>query len=379
MKTKIAVMSLCFTTLMYLVLSVSVSGLLAAFPTVPANTVMLVLTLPNLVGIAGVLATPVLAARFSRKTLSVWSLLLLLAGGAMCLLFHDSLPMLLAASTLMGLSYGLVSALFPLLVNANFSGEERITVMGLCSAMLQGGRLVTYLIGGVLAKDHWYDVYDTYLFAAAALVLVVVLLPKDRPSASRSGADSASLRSGSVWRLALFSMAFACLYFLISTGSSLYIEGGGLGTPVLTGWLSSMFCGVSGIAAALYGRLHRLTGRFTISIAFGLVGAGFLFAGRGVSLAGIVTAFLTSALAIALFTPWLMTAISDAAGTSDAPTATAVVLTCVNLGYFISPYVTGPLGSLLGGGCAAPFAAAGAASVLLCAVTAFLCRRRLFT
>lgn len=375
MKTKIAVMSLCFTTLIYLVLTVAVAGLLASFPEVPEARVMLVLTLPNLTAIPGILAVPVIAPRATEKALSVGSLALLLLGGVLCLTFHRSLPVLLAASALMGAAYGVISTLYPMLVNAHFTGRERLDVMGLCAAMLQGGRLVTYLLGGLLAKRHWYDVYYTYVFVLIALLLVAVCLPGGRPAGGRGGTrDSASLKSPGVWRLALFAAVYACLYFIISTHGSVYIEEGGLGTSALTGTLSALACAVAGVFAALFGPISRRTGRMTFPLAFALLGAGYMFAGVFVGRTGAAAAFTAGALGIALFSPWLMTAISDAAGTADAPVATALVLTVLNGGYFASPYLSGALGGLLGG-VGAAFAAFGALALAFAAVTAVQCRR----
>lgn len=376
MKKKIAVMSLCFTTLMYLVLTVSVADMLAAFPNTPADTVMLVLMLPNITAILGILLVPMLPASLSPKALSLIGLALLCLGGSMFLVFYTSLPALLAASCVMGLAYGVISTLYPLLVNTHFVGEERIAVMGWCAGALQAGRLISALIGGYLAKRHWYDVYWTFGLVVLAFVLVALFLPKGETRSQTGGRDVASLHSGRVWRLALLAAAFACLYFIISTDGSLYIEGNGLGDSALTGWLNSLACAVAGAASACYGRVNRLSGRFTMTAAFGVIGAGYLLAGQWVGIAGAIIAFCASALGIALFTPWLMTAIYDAACAQQAPIATAIVLTTVNVGYFVSPYVTAPLGRLLGGGSAASFSAAGIAALLFCVVTALLCRKK---
>lgn len=377
MKKKIAVMSLCFTTLLYMVLTVAVADLLAAFPNTPSDMVLLVLMLPNLTGIVGIIAIPFLARRLSTKALSLLGLMLLCLGGAMCLIFHDSLAVLMVAACIMGLAYGIISTLYPMLVNAHFYGEERIEVMGLCAGMLQLGRLVSSLIGGYLARSHWYDVYWTFGFAVIALALVALLLPGDEAAPRQEAkGDVDSLRKGSVWKLSFFAAAFGCLYFVISTDGSLYIEGNGLGASDLTGWLNSLSCAVACVTSALYGRISRLSGRFTMPAAFTLIAVGYLFAGHFVGVLGAVVAFLASALAIALFTPWLMTAISDAANSHSAPTVTAIVLTCVNVGYFASPYVTGPLGQLSGGGSAAAFAWAGIASLMFCFATILLCKNK---
>lgn len=376
MKKKIAVMSLCFTTLLYLVLTVAVADLLAAFPDTPQDRVLLVLMLPNLTGILGILAVPVLARYRSSKALSLLGLALLLMGGVMSLAFHASLAVLLAAGCVMGLAYGIISTLYPVLVNAHFAGQERLTVMGLCAGMLQLGRLVSALIGGYLARRQWYDVYWTFGFVVLAFVLVALFLPRGQADNPGGGRDTNSLRSGPVWKLSFFAAAFACFYFIISTDASVYIEGNGLGTSTLTGWLNVLACTVAGVAAAFYGRLSHLSGRFTLASSFGVIGLGYLLAGQWASLAGAVVAFLAGALGIAFFTPWLMTAISDAAGSHHAPVATAMVLTWVNLGYFASPYVIAPLGRLLGGGSAAAFGASGIAALLFCAITALLCRKK---
>ena len=61
------------------------------------------------------------------------------------------------------------------------------------------------------------------------------------------------------------------------------------------------------------------------------------------------------------------------AGGKYLPTVTALVLTIVNVGYFVSPYLTGALGTLLPGSGAAPvFLAAG---LLALAGAAFLAAR----
>ena len=56
MRRKLPIYAICFVNLIYLAPSVAVSGLLSAFPEVPEPVLQLLLTLPNLMGIAGIWA-----------------------------------------------------------------------------------------------------------------------------------------------------------------------------------------------------------------------------------------------------------------------------------------------------------------------------------
>ena len=124
MKTKLPIYALCFVNLIYLVPSVAVSGLVAAFPDVPEERLLLLLTIPNLAGIAGILGVPVLTRWCSRRDLSAAAMALFLLGGGMSLVFHGCLPVLLLGSAVMGVAYGVNSAVYPLLVSMYYQGRS---------------------------------------------------------------------------------------------------------------------------------------------------------------------------------------------------------------------------------------------------------------
>lgn len=151
-----------------------------------------------------------------------------------------------------------------------------------------------------------------------------------------------------VWLLGGLSILFAIVYFLSATHASLYIEGGGLGTPAMTGAVSSMTFALSAAVSSLYGRLPRRVRAYVPVIVFLLMGTGYVLAGAVVSLPSIFLALAVSAASIALYNPWLMLRITVAAGREAAPVATAMVLSLINVGYFLSPYVNKALARLAG-------------------------------
>lgn len=367
MKKRVAVLSVSFTILIYMVITVAVAGLTAAFPDVPEETLLLVVTLPNLTGIPAILITPLLLRRMSQKAVTVSALALTVLGGAACLLFSTRLWVLLTAAVVLGFAYGMVSTMYPLLVTTHFTGHERVTIMGLCAGMLQLGRLVAILLGGFLANIHWSYIYFTFIFVLAALVVVLLWLPTGAGSAEEQSMDSdtGSLKNSKVWRLGLLSAFFGAVYFLSNTHASLYVEGLGLGTAATTGAITSITCVAAVLISSLYSRLPRWVRDHIPAIVFGLMGAGYLLAGLWVSLGTITAALLLSTAAIALFNPWFMLQINTASGRSTAPVATAMVLILINIGYFASPYFTGALALLTGGGTAQIFLATGLAGLVL--------------
>lgn len=61
-----------------------------------------------------------------------------------------------------------------------------------------------------------------------------------------------------------------------------------------------------------------------------------------------VLALCFTTLIYLVLTVWA--AVSDAAGRREAPVAMAVVLSCVNAGWFLSPYLTNASAGILGDG-----------------------------
>lgn len=379
MKERLAVLSVSFTVLIYMVITVAVAGLTAAFPAVSEDTLLLAVTLPNLTCIPAILATPLLLRRLSQKAVTVGGLALTLLGGGLCLLFPSSLAVLLGAAALMGFAYGVGSTMYPLLVNSHFSGQERVSLMGYCSGALQLGRLTATLIGGFLADLRWNYIYFTFVFVLAALVISLLWLPGSGRSSSVqawSGSDVSSLKNGAVWRLGGLSILFAVVYFLSSTHASLYIEGYQLGTASVTGTLSSLTLVLSVGIACFYGRLPQKMRDATPVVVFAVMAAGYLLAGLVVSLPTITAALVGAAAGIALFNPWFMLQVNTAAGQASAPVATSMVLTMINIGYFISPYLSRALSALIGGGVSSMFLLMGGLSLILSGALFFRSVRR---
>lgn len=369
-----AVASLSFCVLLYLVLSVSVSGVISAFPTYSEDTVMLLLSLPSITALLSILAQPLLLKAMSHKAASLLSLLFLLLGGILCLAFRTSMPVLIAASCLMGLAYGGLSTIYPLLVSRYFDAEGSAFVFGLCTCTMQLGSLLSKLIGGYLATQHWSYVYLTYFFVIIALIIVCLCLPREkaRREETKAAASLPALKSARVWRFFGIVFLFPIFYFAISTHLSVYIEGGGLGTASLTGALSALGAAVAAAMALLFSRTLKWTRGRCFEVSFLLVGLGYLFAGLFPSKAGAVVASVAGSAGVSVFSPYLLYYINTSFKKEDATIITAFALTALNLAYSLSAYVNHFFSLLLfDGSSASVFLFAGLAATLVSLLLCF--------
>ena len=367
-----AVVSMSFCVLVYLVLSVAVSGLLEAFPQYSADTLMLLMSLPSASALVGVLCFPFLLRHFTQRSISIASLLCLIAGGAICLLFEHSFPMLVVASLLMGLPHGTLAVAYPLVIKKYFTPAESTKVIALASCTMQLGSLICKVIGGYLADIHWSYVYLTYAFVVAALAVVLLGLPKEeKPQAGQKAGRSnfSVLLNRHIAILTLVAFAFPVLYFIINTHLSLYVEGYGLGTAALTGVLSAVSCAVAALVAFCFPWILKVTKRSTFEAAFLVMGLGYLLAGLHISTGSIVLAAVTGAAGSAIFTPYLISCSTIyGSGSEEAALVTSYFLMVVNVAYFASPYINNWGSRLVGDGSAGTvFWLSGAVS-LLCAI-----------
>lgn len=385
MKTKLPIYALCFVNLIYLVPSVAVSGLVAAFPGVPEKQLLLLLTLPNLTGIIGILGVPVLTGFFSRKHLSVAAMALFFLGGVASFCFSKYLGVLLLGSAVMGIAYGMNSTLYPLLVSMYYEGEERGKVMGVASGMLQIGRIAVVLIGGVLAELRWYNVYLLFVLTLVPLLLSAIWLPGDQVVPAQTVQEAEKQPTyGWKWaeliRLSTIGFAFSVCYYVNVTHSSLYMEGYGLGSAAVTGVVTAIASVLSGVLAICFGPIYRKTGAYTFVVALGVMGVCYVLAGISVSLWAAVLGICGPAVGMALFSPCLMLELTETAPQRTLPAATALVLTIVNVGYFLSPVLVSAITRLLPTeGAAGHFLAGGGLSLILMVACILLERRRAAT
>lgn len=370
-RNKVAIYAICFINLSYLLPSVAIADIAASFPATPRETVMLVVSLPCLTSVAGSLSLPLLQSRLSLKRIALLALTLSVLTGFAPLLFTGSIAAILLFAALQGISYGVFVSIYPLLNAARFAGEARASVMGVCTAMIQLGRLSILFFGGLLADIHWSAVYYLFGMVLVALVLVAVFLTDLGPMPRRTaGAGRAGLgrlfKSAPFWYMAVTGAVYLILYYNVATYASIYVQENALGTPSTTGTVSAAASAVAVFTALLSSRVRRVTKRYTSAAAFIGLGLGLFLPGAWISVAAIWLGMTLSSIAKSQQMPYLMGQISDIPDEGLRVSAMAIVQTLIGLGYFISPAVTTFLGNTFGSGSAGSvYAASGGAAAVI--------------
>jgi MFS family permease len=357
--------------LIYLVLSVSIAGAASAFPQASETAIQYLLTVPSLACILGTLLVPLLSTRIPQRTLSIGAQALSLIGAVIYLVYPVNLMVLYGASFIMGVAYGVLATTFPLLVNLHIQKEHRNRVIGIASGMVQFGRLASLLIAGFLGDIRWNFVYLTYFLVVVSLCILVPCLPRDRPmpKPSRQNASvQGFFRNRAVWGLAIYDFMFGVIFFMTSTHISLYIEGYRFGSASLTGVVTSLTCGVAGVVACLFAKIYSLTKQNTLPFIFLLLGMGYLAAGIFVTLPTILFCMLCGATAASIFTPYILARASEITTPEMVPTAVAVAVAFLSIGFFISPSITNFFAGLFfDGSPASAYLFGGICSVLIAA------------
>ena len=353
------------------VLSISMAGLISAFPGVRESVLMYLLTITTLMGIVGGFVLSSLVRRFSMKTLTLAGLTAGCVSALAYLLFPTMLPVLFFASGGLGFSGGFVSTAFSLLVNIHVDEENRGRVLGFGSGTMQFGRLAALFLGGFLANIRWNYVLFTYAFMLIAFLLTAFLLPQDTPAGKEhsSGQKTAIIKlvkSLGVWQLMTITLLYGGIYFLTNSHISLYIEGYGLGLPSITGTLSAVSCGLAGVVGFMFAPIYRALKKHILWVIFFVTGAGFIIAGIIISLPSIFLGIALCTVGIALFLPYFLLCISRNSDRETTPLVIAMMPVFMNIGSFMSPGIINFLvGTFSSGGAAYAYLYGGIFSVVM--------------
>ena len=148
------------------------------FPDTALSGVQLVMTVATLASLAAVILSGKLVYYMSKKNMMLLSLSLMSLGGAIGLLFHQSIASLYTAGIVLGLGQGMILTTSSALIADYFENGERNAMMGQQSAVLNLIGMLIMLAAGWLSALNWYYVYFVYLLGVPAFLIVKRFLPK---------------------------------------------------------------------------------------------------------------------------------------------------------------------------------------------------------
>jgi len=323
----------------------------------------LIITLPTLTLIPTNLLSGALGSKMSKKVLFYIGAVLFLIGG-IGPIFCSSITTFLVFRAILGLGVGFVFPLGFAMLPDYFEGPARQTASGIFNA---GGLLLAIpvaLIAGVIGGSSWQTAFWMYAFTIVPFLLVMFMIPeiKTRAKAVETGDAAAAARPPhiSTYFTAVAAFVFYIGISVITVNLSLFLA---------TLMSSEQAAGIAGLGTALFsiggvvgsllfGILVRKLGRWIGLVFFTLAALGYFLLFLNPSPTMVLVCMLTSGISVGLTGP---TMIMGAMGKSpwSASLSSAIILTGINLGQFVSPYVVGLTSAASGGSWPVIFLVAG--------------------
>jgi MFS family permease len=372
------------TVLLASTLIVMVTGVIVpALPAVQAHFaqapnvafwVRMVLTLPSLFIAATAPIAGYVVDRVGRKTVLLTSTLVLGIAGVAGYL-APTLTSLLISRAGLGIAVGALMTSLTTLIADYYSGAARGRFMGLQAAFMGFGGTASLALGGLLADVGWRVPFLTYSLALAVLPLSVLALYEpllgeqcagklpllSDPGACAAESIHATRRIDSVravapsapLRLMLFlylvTVGIQIVLFLLPMQLPFYLLHVMGASASRSGLAISMMSVSYALASMQYGRVASwLDHSKVLTVAFALVGAGFLLIGSAGGWAIMLLGLLLAGTGQGLLSPNLTVWLAGETPLALRGRVMGGLTTTVFLGIFLSPLVGEPVSAAIG-------------------------------
>lgn len=338
-KRKIIIAVLCMSTL--LLSSMAIAPLIAemtkSFPNKTVTQVQLVYTIPSMITIPTMLVSGKLVCYFSKKSMVLFSLILIVSSGILPVLFHSYFTFLYFVSGLMGIGTGILTTLSSNIVSDYFDGLECGSIMGYQSAAISVGAAIMTALSGKIATIHWFYSYLIFLSFIPCILIVFSFLPKDSPIKKNDKSDN----THSAQLLYFAFLGFLCGVFVngYNTNIALFIQNKKFGGAEVAGLVSSL-CMLVGIPAGLLvGKLSKIFNRNIFFVAVASITCGFFITAFSQNIIFVYVGAILIGFGFAVRNPCAITSAVDMVPPSSAAMAIAIVGSALNTGNFISPFI----------------------------------------
>ncbi len=300
MKTRIGVVSMATLAMSGGIAGSAIAAIAKSFPNTPISTIQLLTTLPGLGSLLITLIAGRMAMNISKKKLVLLGVALVTLGGVIPAFWNGSIIGLLACSLVLGMGVGFISTINPMLLTEYFEGEDRSSMMGINNGMTSLGTTILTAAGGFLGAKNWHNLYWVYVFGLVVFLLVLFLLPNDKPVAAntKTGEKEStwqilkSLNSNIIWiYLAVFILGVA--YTAYMANLSIIISAKNLGGTAVTGMISAVgnFVGIFAGLGFKYVRKVTKPNTLAAGFMFLLITLALTYFSSNVIVLGIASAF----------------------------------------------------------------------------------------
>jgi len=322
------------------------------FAGVDEAIIQMVLTIPALLAVFFAFASGPLSMRIPKKSLVIFGLFSGLTGGMIALIFGSmSIGVLLCSSVLIGIAQGINSTMTMALIADLFVGDESGAMMGLQSAVVNGGSMVLVFTSGFLAGIQWNYSYLVYLAFIPVIMISIRNLPRDAPPAHEEDhTDKSGKLNATVFFTALVMFLYRTFLFVYQTNIALLVVSSGYGDASTSGLINTSMSAAGMVTGILFGRFQRVLKHFTIPVALLISGIGMLLIFSVGTLNILFIAAICMGFGMATIMPAGTLMAASAVNAGMRATAIAITTAAVSLGMFMSPIIMNALSNSVADG-----------------------------
>jgi len=273
----VAIMSIsAIVSLPGLAISPILSDLDTIFPDASRLEVEMLESLPSLMIIPFMLLAGRWSVRMSKMRLLIIGTSIFLISGVGCILSR-TLVELIITSSLIGVGAGIIIPLSTGIVVDYFTGDRRVRMLGISSAVNNLTLVVATLAVGYLADANWHLAFVVYLLPAVTLLLVPALRhtpPKPEPNDGAQHRQT-TLNRGVIVGLMLFYFAITYCSLVVTFNTSYIVADAHLDTELSDSVIAIFFLAIMAPGFVLNAIIRKL-GRWVNMWSLMTMGVGLI-------------------------------------------------------------------------------------------------------
>lgn len=336
---KLSILSISFLLMLRLTISSGLAPIGAAVGKSPTEMQIMVIV-ASLVAIPFGFIAGIIAGRVKKKTILYIGLVLYIVGGLGPMLMANFTFMLICRA-LLGAGTGLFIPFAAGLIADFFRGEEFNFMIGLQSTAVGVGNIITSIMAGVLAGINWRLAFLIYAFAIIAFFLVAFNIPEP-PKAEKHSEDKSV--NGRVLFVCFANFAYAIIYFSFFGYISYVVEEVG-GTPAQSGLATMVMTLLSLIMGLVFAKTLRALNRGTLVISILANAIGYFVISAATTYLAIVLGSALIGAGFGLLMPYGVLRVNEASPASARTFANGLIMTFINVGTAISPFLLAMVGT----------------------------------
>lgn len=347
---KYAILSISLITVMAgAMIAPAVASIAAAFPEATDFQINVLTSLHAGMVIPFSFVSGYLCRYFSKKYIVLVSCFLYVVAGIGGSMSPD-IYFMLATRALLGVAVGLMIPISITLISDYYQGEERTQTLGLQSAATNLGGIIAIIISGFLATLGWN--YSFYAYGLGGIIFFIVLFfipnKKPEPYVKQSVNNKLDPR---VLLLSIYMILTFVVFFGIPSNMALFLSELDVTNTVTNGIIIAV-CSLGGFLGGLGLAFFRrkLKSMFIpLQVSFMAVGFSLIVFGS-LSLVLLGVGVLILGFGYGSTVPVIFDTSSKISKGSAASTATALLVSSIYAGQFISPVILGFVSRTFGDG-----------------------------